>query len=50
MPHSWIWRLSEMDSGRWGIWELLQHGIDRYKLVAVVVVVESIVVVTALDD
>ena len=50
MPHSWIWRRSEMDSGHWGIWELLQHGIDRYKVVAVVVAVESFVVVTALDD
>ena len=49
MPHSWIWRRSEMDSELTGIWELLQHGIDRYKLV-VVVVVESFVVVTALDD
>jgi hypothetical protein len=39
-----------MDSEHWGIWELLQRGIDRYKLVAVVVVVESFVVVTALDD
>ena len=50
MPHSWIWRRSEMDSEHWGIWELLQHGIDRYKLVAVVVVVESFVLVTTLDD
>ena len=50
MPHSWIWRRSEMDSEHWGIWELLQQGIDRYKLVAVVVVVESFVLVTTLDD
>ena len=39
-----------MDSEHWGIWELLQPGIDRYKLVAVVVVVESFVLVTTLDD
>jgi hypothetical protein len=50
MPHSWIWRRSEMDSGHWGIWELLHHGIDGYKPVAAVVIVESFVVVTALDD
>jgi len=39
-----------MDSEHWGIWELLQPGIDRYKLVAVVVIVESFVLVTTLDD
>ncbi len=39
-----------MDSEHWGIWELLQQGIDRYELVAVVVVVEFFVVVTTLDD
>ena len=50
MPHSWIRRRSEMDSGHWGIWELLQDGIDRYKVVVVLVAVESFVAVTALDD
>ena len=39
-----------MDSGHWGIWELLQDGIDRYKVVVVLVAVESFVAVTALDD